>query len=151
MRFKHVLALAAVSAAATTSATAQEPGASTESRVRSLDQVISRYDDAVIGVEVAAAYPKLPTPVQTAAQSLLASRASWSLALLRLIESGTVPLASVAADTVARLRAHADPTVAALALPIPMLIMVMPSPVALGMERSCPTIGAFTRREKTCR
>ena len=45
MRFKHVLALAAVSAAATTSATAQEPGASTESRVRSLDQVISRYDD----------------------------------------------------------------------------------------------------------
>ena len=42
-------------------------------------------------------------------------------------------------------------TVAAFALPMPKLIMVMPSMVALGMGRSRPTTGAPVRRAKVCR
>jgi hypothetical protein len=41
--------------------------------------------------------------------------------------------------------------VAALALPMPKLIMVMPSAVALGIGRSRPTTGAPVRREKWSR
>jgi serine protease Do len=53
MRFSHLIALAAVSSAAT--ASAQEPRASVESRVRALDDVIARYRDepthrAAIGI-----------------------------------------------------------------------------------------------------
>jgi hypothetical protein len=40
MRFTHLVALAAV----TTTASAQEPRASTESRIRDLDRVVARYD-----------------------------------------------------------------------------------------------------------
>ena len=41
--------------------------------------------------------------------------------------------------------------VAALGLPMPKLIMVMPSIVALAMGRSRPTIGAPVKAEKACR
>ena len=42
-------------------------------------------------------------------------------------------------------------TVAALALPMPKLIRVMPSAVALGMGRSVPTMGAPVSRAKVLR
>jgi hypothetical protein len=41
--------------------------------------------------------------------------------------------------------------VAAFALPMPKLIMVMPSTVALGIGRSRPTTSAPVRRENTSR
>ena len=44
MRFTHFLALAAVSSAATSSASAQEPRASTEARIRSIAPGVYRYD-----------------------------------------------------------------------------------------------------------
>jgi putative heme-binding domain-containing protein len=75
---------------------------------------LSRYDDASIGEEIASAYAKLPSALQPAAQSLLTSRARWSLAFLKLIESGDVEAPGVSADAVARLRQHNDVSVTTL-------------------------------------
>src|SRR5207247_1741563 len=72
---------------------------------------LTRYDDATIGTDIAAAYPKLPAALQPAAQSLLTSRASWSLAFLQLVEAGAVKPANVSADAIVRIRTHTDKAV----------------------------------------
>ena len=87
---------------------------STELRKAALTSLLL-YDDAAIGQQIAAAYPQLPGEAQPAAQTLLTSRTAWSLAFLELIESGNVPAAQLPPDVPARLRAHDDPRVAALA------------------------------------
>ncbi|MFM1769439.1 MAG: hypothetical protein RJA22_1968 [Verrucomicrobiota bacterium] len=76
---------------------------------------LSRYDAPAIGTAVATAYPQLPSALRSAAQNLLASRATWSRDLLGLIERGTLPAADLPADAVQRLRQHQDPVVAARA------------------------------------
>jgi putative heme-binding domain-containing protein len=73
------------------------------------------YDDPKIGENVVAAYPNLPAELQPAAQTLLTSRPEWTLAFLKLIETGTVPAASVQPSTASALRTHADQKVAVLA------------------------------------
>ncbi len=73
------------------------------------------YDGLAIGEEVARQFRELPADVQTAAQTLLTSRPAWSLAFLRLIESGTVPASAVPPGTAAALRGHDDAIVSALA------------------------------------
>ena len=75
---------------------------------------LSRYDDAAIGANIAAVYAKLPATLRPAAQSLLTSRASWSLAFLKLVEAGEAKPASVPTDAVARLRKHTDKSVVEL-------------------------------------
>jgi putative heme-binding domain-containing protein len=73
------------------------------------------YDDFAIGEKVAAAYSTLPVDAQPAAQALLTSRASWSLAFLKLVESGVAPTAQLPPELVSRLRAHENADVAKLA------------------------------------
>jgi putative membrane-bound dehydrogenase-like protein len=82
------------------------------------------YANASIGRDIAAAYVKLSAALKPAAQNLLSSRAAWSMAFLELIESGAVDRASVTADAVARLRQHADESVAILTAKL------FPQPVA---------------------
>jgi putative heme-binding domain-containing protein len=72
------------------------------------------YDDDTIGSEIAALYSNLPPTIQPAAMNLLASRATWSAALLKLIENGTIKSTDVPVDVVTRIRSRQDP--AALAV-----------------------------------
>jgi putative heme-binding domain-containing protein len=88
-------------------------GADLEMRKAALAS-LSRYGDSSIGEEIAGAFTTLPAALQPAAQSLLASRARWSIAFLKLVESGDVKPAGVSADAVARLREHDDASVTAL-------------------------------------
>lgn len=69
------------------------------------------YEDLSIGEKIATAYTQLPAEAQPAAQTLLTSRAAWSLAFLRLIESSTIPRAQLPPDVAERLRAHNDASV----------------------------------------
>ena len=73
------------------------------------------YSDATVGEKVAATYTALPAEVQPAAQTLLTSRPDWTLAFLKLVESGAVQTSQVPPATAESLRAHEDKTVAALA------------------------------------
>jgi putative heme-binding domain-containing protein len=75
---------------------------------------LTRYDDATIGMEITGLYPNLPAALQTAAQSLLASRAAWSLGFLKLIEQGAIKTVDVSAEAIARLRQHSEKSVAEL-------------------------------------
>lgn len=74
-----------------------------------------RYDDPSIGQQVAAMYAALPADVRPAAQNLLASRPASSVALLKLVEAGTIKPADVPPDVVTRLKADEDSSVVALA------------------------------------
>ena len=73
------------------------------------------YNDDTIGETIARAYATLPAEVQPAAQTLLTSRAAWSVAFLRLIESNAVPRTALAPTTATMLREHEDDAVADLA------------------------------------
>jgi len=75
---------------------------------------LTRYDDASIGTEIAAAYVNLPPAVQSAAQSLLTSRASWSGAFLDLVKTSAILSADVSAEALTRLRQHPDKAVGEL-------------------------------------
>ncbi|WP_414661621.1 PVC-type heme-binding CxxCH protein [Horticoccus sp. 23ND18S-11] len=72
------------------------------------------YDVPDTGAWAAGLVPKLNGTVRTAAFALLASRAEWSVALLRAVEAGSVPVGDVPPDMVARMRAHRDERVAGL-------------------------------------
>jgi putative heme-binding domain-containing protein len=65
---------------------------------------LQTYDDAQIGADIAAAYASLPVEAQPAAQNLLASRAAWSSALVKLVKAGTIPVKTLAPDIVTRLK-----------------------------------------------
>ena len=82
------------------------------------------YDEDEIGAQVAASYAALPADVRTAATNLLASRLAWSMAFLKLIESGAVKPADVPVDVATRLRSQEDPHAAALA------VKLLPAPKA---------------------
>ncbi len=73
------------------------------------------YAEPAIGEKVLAAYPNLPAEIRPAAQTLLTSRVEWTLAFLKLIESGAVAAASLPPATASALRAHGDGRVATLA------------------------------------
>ena len=73
------------------------------------------YDDAAIGDEVVRLYPVLSADVQPAAQTLLTSRTASTHAFLKLIESGSVPAATIPPATVALLREHEEKSIATLA------------------------------------
>jgi putative heme-binding domain-containing protein len=73
------------------------------------------YDEPSIGEKVAAAYSTLPLDAQPAAQALLTSRPAWSIAFLKLVESGVAPTAQLPPEIITRLRGHEDAAVAKLA------------------------------------
>ena len=76
---------------------------------------LSSYDDEAIGAQVAALLPKLAGDVRTAAFTMLASRAKWSVRLLDAVQGGRVKAADVPDDVATRLRASEDKAVAELA------------------------------------
>lgn len=76
---------------------------------------LQSYDDAQIGADIAAAYVNLSAEVQPAAQNLLASRETWSAALVKLVKSGTVSVKTIAPDIVTRLQLAPKPILASAA------------------------------------
>lgn len=72
------------------------------------------YEEEAIGQQIAREYSQLPASLHAAAQILLTSRPVWSLAFLKLVESGAIKPSTVVPDAVARLRVHSDTTVAEL-------------------------------------
>lgn len=76
---------------------------------------LSAYDDDNVGRAVGEFLPRLSGDVQTAAFTVLASRTTWSVRLLDLIQSGKVKRASVPEDVATRLRGHKEKKVSELA------------------------------------
>jgi putative heme-binding domain-containing protein len=72
------------------------------------------YDDDTIGSEVAGFYDKLPAALHSAAMNLLASRATWSLAFMKLIDNGTIKPTDVPLDVITRIRSRQDPSAEAM-------------------------------------
>lgn len=71
------------------------------------------YDRPEVGPWAAGLLPRAPEEIRPAVLALLASRAGWSVHLLRAVESGQFPASAVPRDLVDRMRAHADGELAA--------------------------------------
>jgi putative heme-binding domain-containing protein len=75
---------------------------------------LQAYGDPAIGEAVIAAYKQLPDQVRDVAQSLLASRASWTLALLQAIDAGKLDPSTVPETAVRKFLLHDSPQIAQL-------------------------------------
>jgi putative membrane-bound dehydrogenase-like protein len=64
------------------------------------------YSDAAIGAEVVKRYPDWTPALRGPAQTLLASRAPWTLQLLLAVDAGTIDKATLPPETVRRLLLH---------------------------------------------
>jgi putative membrane-bound dehydrogenase-like protein len=73
-----------------------------------------QYDASGIGAEVVRAYSQLPPEVRSAAQTLLASRANWSLQLVEAVEARFINPADVPPDIVRRMKLHKSERLVAL-------------------------------------
>ncbi|HSU65532.1 MAG TPA: HEAT repeat domain-containing protein, partial [Tepidisphaeraceae bacterium] len=93
-----------------------------------------QYSDDKIGEQVAASYAKLPASVRPAAINLLASRANWNVALLNLVQDGTLKPAEVPADVVTRMRLQNDPQT------LPLLQKLFPAPHAAPKTSRMPEV-----------
>ncbi len=102
---------------------------------------LSSFDADEIGSQVAALLPKATGDVRTAAFTLLASRAKWSLRLLDAVQAGRVKVKEVPEDVATRLRACEDKQVAELAA------RVLPAPTAVPAElkKRVDEIGAILK------
>jgi putative heme-binding domain-containing protein len=78
---------------------------------------LGRFDDPVIGQELAKLYPTLPakSELRAAAISTLLGRPAWTADLLRAIDSGSIPRKDLGITQIERVREYQDPSVAALA------------------------------------
>lgn len=72
------------------------------------------YDQADIGATVVSFLPQTSGEVRSAALSLLASRAQWSVNLLDAVAAGKIEAGTVSADIVDRMRGHENRIVANL-------------------------------------
>jgi putative membrane-bound dehydrogenase-like protein len=120
-------------------AAATEPGPD-DLRRASL-AALSSYDLEEIGSKVAALLPGLSGDVRTAAFTLLASRAKWSLRLLDAIQGGKVKVAAVPDDVATRIRASADPQVAELAA----RVLPAKAPVAAEFQKRIDEVAAILK------
>ncbi len=75
---------------------------------------LQAYDDAKIAAEVVRLHNTLPGDARDVAQSLLASRVSWSLELLKAIDAGQIARESIPMPVVRRILLHPDEQLAAL-------------------------------------
>lgn len=75
---------------------------------------LAKYDDPQIGAAVVKMYNALPPSVRPAAQSLLASRESWSGQLMQAIDSGDIRAGAIQSDTIDKLRMVKEPKAAHL-------------------------------------
>ncbi|MCF7763524.1 MAG: ThuA domain-containing protein [Verrucomicrobia bacterium] len=76
---------------------------------------LSQFDDPAIGRDVLELYKQLDRDTLTSAQTLLASRGTWSRQLVEAVRSGVVPKESVPLNTVRKIKLHRDPELVALA------------------------------------
>ncbi len=65
---------------------------------------LQSFDQAVVGSDIVAAFPSLPTDVRAAALGTLTTRPAWALQLLRAIESSSIPVAAIPTDVARRLK-----------------------------------------------
>ncbi|MEO5739850.1 MAG: PVC-type heme-binding CxxCH protein [Vicinamibacterales bacterium] len=76
---------------------------------------LGRYDEPEIATRVLALYPSFKGAPLTAAQTLLASRAGWSLAFAKAVEADRIPRDSVPRDLARRFALHSNAELNALA------------------------------------
>jgi putative heme-binding domain-containing protein len=70
------------------------------------------YDSPQLGGIVLAAYPGYTDDVRSVAQTLLASRKAWALALVAAVEAGKIDRSSLPLDVVRKLTVHREPGLA---------------------------------------
>ena len=75
---------------------------------------LQSYSDPAIGDAVIAAYKQLPDQVRDVAQSLVASRQSWTLAFLQAIDAGKLDPQTVTEPSVRKFLLHDSPQIATL-------------------------------------
>jgi putative membrane-bound dehydrogenase-like protein len=83
---------------------------------------LQTYEDPLIGAEMVAAWPRLPTALHAAALNLLASRAGWSRDLVSAVGKGNIPATFLSVDLRERLHRFSDPELRqalAATLPVP--------------------------------
>ena len=102
---------------------------------------LSAFDRDDIGATVARLLPLTQGDVRTAAFTLLASRAKWSLQLLDAVQGGKVKVATVPDDVATRLRASADPQVADLAA----RVLPVKAPVAAEFQKRIDEVAAILK------
>ncbi len=100
------------------------------------------YDDESVGRKVTGLLPQLKGDVQTAAFTLLASRAKWSAELLDAVQAGTVKAASVPDDVANRLRGSKDEKVSELAA----RLLPKQAPMAVEFQKRIEEITAVLKR-----
>jgi putative membrane-bound dehydrogenase-like protein len=99
------------------------------------------HDDPAVAERVLGLLPRLDSNSALAAQTLLASRAAWSLLLARAVEANTIQRDTITADTVAKLRQHNDPALSGL------VTKLWPAnkPATAGMQQTIARLGAIVR------
>lgn len=75
---------------------------------------LEKYDAPEIAQEVLSGYPQWTDDVRSVAQTLLASRKGWTLALLEAIEAGKIDAATIPRDVARKFSVHRDSRIAAL-------------------------------------
>jgi putative membrane-bound dehydrogenase-like protein len=131
--------LKAPAAVAALLAAAKAPGFD-ELRRASLSS-LSAYDDDAIGREVSGLLPSIGGDVRTAAFTLLASRAKWSVGLLDAVQAGRIKAAEVPEDVATRLKASGDAAVAELAA----RVLPAPKPVAAEFRKRIDEVTAVLK------
>lgn len=72
---------------------------------------LQSYKDEAIGADVVALYQELPDQVREVAQTLLSSRAAWSLMLIGAIDAGKIDKQTISEATVQKLLLHGMPQI----------------------------------------
>jgi putative heme-binding domain-containing protein len=70
---------------------------------------LQKYDDPAIAAAVLASFARFTDDVRSAAYTLLASRAAWTLALLEAIDAGQIDHRSVPVEVAQKLALHGEP------------------------------------------
>jgi putative membrane-bound dehydrogenase-like protein len=75
---------------------------------------LQSYKDEIIGADVVGLYKDLPDQVREVAQTLLSSRAAWSLLLVSAIDAGKIDKQTISDSTVQKLLLHGTPQITQL-------------------------------------
>jgi putative membrane-bound dehydrogenase-like protein len=75
---------------------------------------LEKYDAPEIAAAVLAGYSQWTDDVRSVAQSLLASRKAWTLALLQAIDTGTMDASTIPLEVARKLTVHRDPRIGEL-------------------------------------
>lgn len=81
--------------------------------LRSVLAALGNFGDEQIGTRLIAAHADLPPDVQPLAQNLLASRSTWSRALLQALEKGQLSVAELPASLAKKMLHHKSPDISA--------------------------------------